>query len=491
MLWLMVLVAMFILPGCSNTNAEKQFLAKAKTGAQRRNAKLLSGYDYSKYISALSGFSGQDRQRIGFVRFAPAIRSRIGPRGSFKAGLTQLPNGKLIAAVMRKKQFSTPIHIYESSDLGLTWKEISQTLKAFDDDKEPTLTALPDGSLVLITQQRPVSDDYYTPYSGTAIHIIREIAAGLEKKNVPLDTADIAARLTTPVELIHIILNRLVTNGLLVKSSESKTGFIAAGDTSLTEFADAAAALERKRPLAISVDGGRTWETTLLTGSDYPRSLVVEPDGSLLMVRALKKAWFEGGKGNRDFMLSRSKDAGRTWVNSVGKVDWDYARFDEMSCIRLKDGRLLATLRRRIPDAEAHGEGFEDSFITESFDDGKTWAKPWRLTDCGQVHAYLTELNDGRILATYSNYHIPWGVSAIISEDCGRTWDMENRIQLGLSADLDVGWPVTLQLADGSLITSYGTTTHLQADYLHPNYGNWVSEKQTCEVVRWWLPKAK
>lgn len=53
MLWSMVLVAMFTLPGYSNTNTEKQFLTEAKAGAQQRNAKLLTGYDYSKYISAL------------------------------------------------------------------------------------------------------------------------------------------------------------------------------------------------------------------------------------------------------------------------------------------------------------------------------------------------------------------------------------------------------------------------------------------------------
>ncbi len=49
MLWLMVFVAMFILSGCSNMDAEKEFRAEATAGAQQRNAKLLTGYDYSKY----------------------------------------------------------------------------------------------------------------------------------------------------------------------------------------------------------------------------------------------------------------------------------------------------------------------------------------------------------------------------------------------------------------------------------------------------------
>ncbi len=59
-----------------------------------------------------------------------------------------------------------------------------------------------------------------------------------------------------------------------------------------------------------------------------------------------------------------------------------------MSCIRLKDGRLLATMRNQIPGTE--GEGFEDTYVTDSSDDGKHWSKPWRMGNTAEVHAYLT-----------------------------------------------------------------------------------------------------
>ena len=94
-----------------------------------------------------------------------------------------------------------------------------------------------------------------------------------------------------------------------------------------------------------------------------------------------------------------------------------------------------------------------------------------------EVHAYLTELRDGRLLATYSNYHLPWGSFAIVSKDSGKTWDLDHPIQLSLSADFYVGWPVTLQLSDGSLITAYAATTY----YKEP------PDHLTCEVVRWRL----
>ena len=97
------------------------------------------------------------------------------------------------------------------------------------------------------------------------------------------------------------------------------------------------------------------------------------------------------------------------------------------------------------------------------------------MTPNAEVHALLTELQDGRILATYSNYHLPWGVCAIVSHDEGVSWDLEHPVQLALSAGYYVGWPVTLELADGSLLTCYASTTYLEQP----------PERYTCEVVRW------
>jgi hypothetical protein len=91
---------------------------------------------------------------------------------------------------------------------------------------------------------------------------------------------------------------------------------------------------------------------------------------------------------------------------------------------------------------------------------------------------YLTELHDGRILATYSNYHLPYGAYAIVSTDGGKTWDRDRPIRLAASADLYVGWPVTLQLKNRSLITAYALTAYLRQP----------PETTSTETVRWELP---
>jgi len=363
---------------------------------QERNAELLSGYEYDKYATALTGYTGQDLQRVGFVQWEPAIRTRVGPRGNYKSGFARLPNGTLVLAVCRDNNETEPtdrrflISVYESLDVGLTWRPINETPLL---GKEPALAALPDGSLLLMAQ-----GGYFGP-----------------------------------------------------------------------------GARQEEHPLARSEDGGRTWEVSIHQGDDYPRNFIVEADGSLLMITAAAPDWYDEGKGSSNLLIERSVDGGRTWTRSEGMVDWTWPGFGEVASIRLRDGRLLAALRRQLPGTR--GEGFEDTVMTESHDDGRTWAEPWQLTTTAQVHAYLTELHDGRLLCTYSNYHVPFGVSAMLSADGGKTWERDRTIRLSTSNGYYVGWAVTVQLPDHSLITSYAATT----------YAEQPPDRFTAEVVRWHL----
>ena len=68
----------------------------------------------------------------------------------------------------------------------------------------------------------------------------------------------------------------------------------------------------------------------------------------------------------------------------------------------------------------------------------------------------LLLLDDGRVLATYGHRREPFGVRACLSEDGGRTWDVDNEVVLrddGL--DRDMGYPSSVQLPSGSIFTTY------------------------------------
>jgi len=376
--------------------AGEPFPVGKSEAAQKRNAALLTGYDYSKYPTSITGYTGQDLQRVAVVRFEDAVRTRVGPRGNYKAGFTRLDDGKLLIAVCRQNPDpSAPsgkgpfqIYVYESTDDGLTWREIAEPGMC---GKEPALVALPDGAVLMTAQNADLSRD----------------------------------------------------------------------------------ASQRGMYCARSEDSGKTWNVSEVEGARYPRSVIVEKDGSLLFMRP-------AGAPDWNLQLVRSDDGARSWTFSEGSVPWrdaDRGSFDEISAIRLDDGTILAALRREIPGCK--GEGFEDTMITRSEDDGKTWSKPDRFTNTAEVHVFLTKLADGRILATYSNYHLPYASCAMLSSDGGRTWDRDNIVRLSLSADIYVGWAVTLQMPDGSLMTSYAITSYLKEP----------PDTTTCEVVRWNLPR--
>ncbi|MFH0962937.1 MAG: LamG-like jellyroll fold domain-containing protein [Planctomycetota bacterium] len=357
-------------------------------------------FNYSEYPALITGYNGQDRQRIAFLTWRKAERRRVGMRGNYKAGMALLGDGTLMLAACRYSadEKGTPgktlwtIHVYESTDQGNSWSEVNETTLF---GKEPALAALPDGTLFLTGQEMG-----------------------------------------------------------------SRPGF-KAGEMNAFR----------------SQDRGRTWDRVFIDGGDspypYPRNIIVDGGQSLLYLRT---------RDSKDIETCRSADGGKTWSFTMGKVAWtekdleDLKCFAEIGVVRSRDGRLIAALRREIP--RTMGEGFEDTWLAESGDDGGSWSTPWRISGTAEVHMYLTELADGRLVATRSDYHLPWGVSAMTSEDGGRTWDREHPIQVALSASCYVGWPVTLQLADGSLVTAYATTI----------YGEKDEPRSACEVVRWRLP---
>ena len=62
---------------------DRETLTVGKTPPdQQRNAKLLDGYDYSKYPPGITGSTGQDLQRIAFLRWEHAARVRVGSHGN-------------------------------------------------------------------------------------------------------------------------------------------------------------------------------------------------------------------------------------------------------------------------------------------------------------------------------------------------------------------------------------------------------------------------
>ncbi|NSW90035.1 MAG: exo-alpha-sialidase [Firmicutes bacterium] len=198
----------------------------------------------------------------------------------------------------------------------------------------------------------------------------------------------------------------------------------------------------------ISSDGGKTWSKptplnieNLRLISPYGR-IITAPDGTLLMSVYGVPAGDDEAKDNVVYLI-RSRDGGRTWGNE-SVVAHDY---NETSFAFMPDGTLIAAARNWS----------KGQFVSILFskDMGYTWSEPKQVTRNSEHPADLTLLQSGKLLLTFGRRVRPMGCGALISEDGGKTWRHDKEILLAGDGieNGDLGYPSTVQLDDGTIVT--------------------------------------
>jgi len=194
--------------------------------------------------------------------------------------------------------------------------------------------------------------------------------------------------------------------------------------------------------VATSADRGRTWTSAppyrserLAWCSPFGR-IVTTPDGTLLMA-----AYGAPQTGSPfDAIVLRSRD-GVTW----GDESLVATNASELS-LCFTPGGLVGAVRR----------GESDTAIVRSTDDGRTWSAPVVVTRPMEHPADLCQLRGGRLLLTFGRRRRPLGCGAMTSADDGATWSTEHEtILAGDGIGNDVGYPSTVQLDDGTIVTVF------------------------------------
>jgi len=191
-----------------------------------------------------------------------------------------------------------------------------------------------------------------------------------------------------------------------------------------------------------STDGGMTWSGRYRCQVNSPHGPIQLSDGRLLY--AGKELW----RGQSRIGVCESTDDGLTWrwlaVIPTRKGD-THKHYHELHAAEAKGGRLVVQIRNH--NKKSSGETLQ----SESSDGGKTWSEPRSIGVWG-LPSHLLRLKDGRLLMTYGHRRKPFGNQARISTDNGATWS-EPMIVSGDGKGGDLGYPSTVQLKDGSLLS--------------------------------------
>lgn len=202
----------------------------------------------------------------------------------------------------------------------------------------------------------------------------------------------------------------------------------------------------------ISYDNGVTFGKLYKSPITSPHGPSEMADGSLLWIGRV----FEGcGHGTEGIGIKAYKidpaDGSMEYLGEIENIDDGYET--PLSCephqIILKDGTIICHIR-----VQRSGEHkLFTVYQSESKDGGRSWSKPHPVigeTDGAPPH--LLEHSSGALICTYTCRKAPYETRAAISFDGGNSWDVNHVLDVN-GVSWDVGYPSTVELKNGDLIT--------------------------------------
>lgn len=227
-------------------------------------------------------------------------------------------------------------------------------------------------------------------------------------------------------------------------------------------------------------EDGESWSDPIKVPVSAPHGPIRLASGTLLYLG--KVFGVKSPDGTRTYTLQnlsaagiqamKSGDDGRTWTD-LGVVPLaegtEKGNYHEPHVVELASGKLVGHVRFQ------NGEGAFTIYQTESEDGGATWTRAAALDVYGSP-PHLLRHSSGALVCVYGYRKPPFGERAMISRDDGATWDTDFILRDD-GPDGDLGYPSSVELADGRLFTLY---------YQKINAG----DKCSLLWTRWRLPEA-
>ena len=205
-----------------------------------------------------------------------------------------------------------------------------------------------------------------------------------------------------------------------------------------------------------SKDGGKTWTIDKDGFPKGPGDQPLNPYGDISPGADgnLRVAAYDA---NRTFLFT-SRDDGVTWVDPVPLSTERPS--DETALFHLGGGKWLAAARSKRLDLYSSG------------DDAKTWTHRTKLTANAEIPGHITRIKSG-LLLSYGNRNAPRGVDVRFGNEDGTTWSEPFRV---LDCAGDIGYPSSLELPDGQVLTAYYARRIAGHDRYHMGVVTWDPE---------------
>lgn len=203
----------------------------------------------------------------------------------------------------------------------------------------------------------------------------------------------------------------------------------------------------------MSRDGGVTFGRILKSPITSPHGPTLLSDGSILWVGTVIHE-------EKEHFIKAYKVSPEGEMTLVGEIEDIFVGGERQhSCepyaIELPDGSILCHIRvQNIGKSSVSGSLFT-VFQSVSRDGGKTWSSPVQiLPDKSGAPSHILKHSSGVLVSTYGRRITPCGIKVMLSFDGGKSWDVDHDLVVN-DAATDLGYPSTVELRDGSLLTVF------------------------------------
>jgi len=204
----------------------------------------------------------------------------------------------------------------------------------------------------------------------------------------------------------------------------------------------------------LSDDYGVTWSEPIRVPVTSPHGPCVCKDGTIVYL-GNRMDIHRDENGERPAVTACvSKDGGKTWEIAGSVPNGDIItsiNTYEPHVVELPNGRLLGAIRVHCEELDP----YFTVFTTYSDDKGQTWSKPVCIGVDGSP-PHLMVHSSGAVICSYSRRTN--GIRserACVSYDNGETWSEDYTINDQLHYVCDMGYPASVELSDGSILTVY------------------------------------